>query len=235
MNLFSPLRAPRRRSSDERSKCSTSAAPPCTSPDDQVAKSCGFLGEQGCKHVDELRKRARRRTLEANLRAGKVPEVHWAAILSGDIDALAPIGAVRRVLAGELALIVLAGGPDAGKSFAAAWGVAERGGFWVTADTFDQFATKLDDVLKRCREAPWLAIDDVGAGRSTSQVAAPQLESLVRERFDRERPTVLTTNLTQANFWPLYGGECGRLASRAGPNGWVRCLERARRRNGRNA
>jgi hypothetical protein len=206
--------------------------PRCDDADSAIAEFCAFRGETGCRHESEIKQLGLRKTLEANLRAGKVPEAHWSAILAGDVDALTPVAAVRRVLAGELNLVILAGGPDSGKSFAAALAVAERGGFFVNAEVFDQFPNKIDSLLKHAREIPLLAIDDVAAGRSTSQVAAPQIEGLVRERFDRVRPTILTTNLTQAQFWPFYGGDCGRMANRAGPNGWVRCLEKARRQSG---
>jgi hypothetical protein len=204
----------------------------CDNPDSTLARHCGFRGEQECGHATEFQARGRRKTLETNLRTGKVPEAHWRAILAGDIDGLPAVAAVRRVLAGEVNLVILGGTPDSGKSFAAALAVAERGGYFMDASVLDQFPNKIDNLLKHCREIPLLAIDDVGSGRSTSQVAAPQLEGLVRERFDRERPTILTTNLTREQFWPFYGGDCGRMANRAGSAGWVRCLEKARRRNG---
>lgn len=207
--------------------------PTCKDPDAPLARFCSFRGEQVCHHTEELALRGKRKTLEANLRSAKVPEAHWSAILRNDIDALAPVAAVRRALAGEKNLIVLAGTPDSGKSFAAAMAVAARGGFWVNAETFDQYANKIDTLLNHCREVPLLAIDDVGAGRSTSEVAAPQIEGLVRERFDRDRLTILTTNLSEAKFWPFYGGPVGRMANRVGENGWIHCLDKARRRNGR--
>jgi hypothetical protein len=207
--------------------------PKCELPDCETARFCNFRGEKECKHTDALKVRGKIKTRETNLRNGKVPSKHWEPILSNDIDELTPVAAVYRALAGEMDLVILAGGPDSGKSFAAALAIAERGGFWVNAEVFDQFPSEIKPLLHHCREAPLLVVDDVGAGRSTSQVAAPQIEGLIRERFDRELITIQTTNLTKAEFWPFYGGECGRMANRLGPNGWVRCLDTARRRNGR--
>lgn len=201
--------------------------------DSAAARVCSFRGQEFCRHVAELGRRGRLRTLEANMRRGKVPEDLWKPIVRGDFEHRVATAAARRIVAEEGKLAILAGGAGAGKSFGLALTIAERGGWFQSASDLDPFGAAVNELLEHCGEVSLLGLDDVGAGRSISDTARARVEQLVCMRWDRGLPTVITTNLTRSNFWPLYGGPMGRIADRVNsdPVGWVTCLEDSKRHN----
>lgn len=199
--------------------------------DSARARVCTFRGQDVCRFAAEIQHRGRVKTLEANLRHAHAPQAFWPAILAGDVGQTSAVGAARRIVAGEGRLAVFAGGPGQGKSFGAAVALAERGGWFQPASGLDPFGKEANELLAHCARVGLLVLDDAGAGRSNSDVAKQRLEQLVRERWDDDLPTIVTTNLTKETFWPLYGGPLGRIADRLGsdPVGWVRCVHEHQR------
>jgi DNA replication protein DnaC len=207
--------------------------PRCDTPACAIAKACKFAGASDfCKHSAALVLVEVRRAREANLRAAGVPLEFWPKVLNGGVDrARIAVGAVRRIVKGEGRLVVLAGTPGSGKTLAATLALAHVGGRFARAAELDQLtaegATRMEELL----HARFLVLDDAGAGRSVSEVAAPRVEELLAARWDRKRPSVVTTNCSRTVFWKHYGGEKGRIADRLRSDaiGWVPCTEESAR------
>ena len=199
--------------------------------DSAAARVCAFRGQDFCAHTAELQRRGRVKVLEANLRRGRVPSEHWKPIMSGQITTSSAVAGARRIIAEEGKLAIFGGTAGSGKSFGLALVTAECGGFFQPAAGLDPFGKKIDELLEHCLEVPLLGLDDAGAGRSHSDQARARLEQLVCQRWDDGKRTVITTNLARSDFWPLYGGNQGRIADRLNgdPVGWVVCNEESRR------
>jgi hypothetical protein len=195
------------------------------------AMACAFRGHDFCAHVGAIAEAGARRAREANLRRSNAPAEYWRAIIAGRYDDSAAVAAARRIAAREGKLAIFAGGVGGGKSFGMSLALAERGGFFTGAGSLDPFGPDANELLEHCAVVPLLALDDAGAGRSISDVARQRTEQLICQRWDAGLATIVSTNLTRAAFWPLYGGALGRVADRlnADPVGWVSCLEISRR------
>ncbi len=108
-------------------------------------------------------------------------------------------------------VIVLSGRNGAGKTVAASWLVASRGGaddsaIFVRAATIGALPTsdysEYIDARKRYVDAEFLAIDE--CGDEQAKHAGLRVGSLVRERYDAGRFTVITTNLDESTFAARY-------------------------------
>lgn len=131
----------------------------------------------------------------------------------------ASLNLVLRLLDGEGALLVLSGGPGLGKSSAAAVGLVRKGGLWVNAPDLAAPPMDGDTTNKRMRDVALLVLDDVGLEHSPSGYAASRICGVLDARESELRPTIVTTNLSDAQFKVRYGE---RLASRLNgdPLGW---------------
>lgn len=132
-------------------------------------------------------------------------------------------------------LQILSGPPGSGKSLAAAHYVARMfggGGLFLHAPRLNVYSDEITGLMEAALEAPALALDDVGSGGSTKEVAAQRIEELICTRWDEDLDTIVTTNLVEDRFWELYGGRDGRIADRvySDEGRWVYCLEQSRRR-----
>ena len=200
---------------------------PVCSIDAPGARSCAFRGQECCKHSKELERRGRIVTLTANMSKGKVPAPYWTPVSTGAFNESAATAAARRIVAEEGKLAVLAGIPGNGKTFGLALAIALRGGLFCRASDLDPFGKDANDLVEACIDAPLLALDDAGAGRSSSDVARARAEMILCARWDPGRPSMVSSNQARATFWPLYGGPRGRVADRLNQDaiGWVNCLE----------
>ena len=205
--------------------------PKCDEPDGAIARPCKFREDQACRHREIFKNWEKYERTKHNLLAGKVPLDLHAKILRRQYDGRTAVVAARRIYAKEGKLAILAGSVGAGKSMGLALGVSARGGLFVKAFDLDPFGRDVDDLIKACEETTLLALDDVGAGRSASDVARARIEQIVCARFDAGMQTMLSTNKTQQNFYPLYGGVHGRIHDRCKGDkiGWVTCLEKSSR------
>lgn len=80
----------------------------------------------------------------------------------------------------------------------------DRIGTFVPAYTFARQARKMvesrnDQAVANWRKAPLLILDDLGANRDTPHVTETLL-FLLEERYDHERKTIITTNLSLEGF-----------------------------------
>jgi DNA replication protein DnaC len=167
--------------------------------------------EQEIREAEALSDSLARR---ARLLRSWVPEEHWA-----DLDApreCAALTAVRRFLDGPPAfrMLVLAGDAGQGKSFALAWAVNAKGGQFVnlhelaTASSFDEA------FWDRLEGAPVLALDELG-GEKAHDAYESRLYGLLNARYQRNRKTVIATNLDAAAFRTAYlANGLERLADR---------------------
>ena len=187
-----------------------------------------------------------------------VPKAHWDVMVSpATIEpGYAALEACERPYREASRVTIFGGLPGTGKSLAAAItldgsiSLTDEDGKWaptsnpedvasdehqalfLNASRLDGYGADVDELERRALRIAWLALDDVGMGKSASSIAATRIENLLCERHDAERPTIITTNLAPTPFWQILGGIGGRLHDRASsdPVGWIDCLEPSRRR-----
>ena len=112
--------------------------------------------------------------------------------------------AVREWLAGPPACVflALAGPAGRGKTFAAAWAIAERGGRYALAHDLVAAGT-FDPVWHDLATAPVLALDELGNEYRNDAYSA-SLYTLLNTRHAHRRRTILATNLDGAAFTTRY-------------------------------
>jgi len=160
--------------------------------------------------------------LAARMLARRVPGKLVDLVLGPGFQPLEPVAFVERLARGEGLLLVLSADAGRGKSTAAARGLALRPGLWVHAPDLARppiEGTSSEGLDERMASASLLVVDDVGTEHSPSGYAASRLQDVIVRRGHDERPTVLTTNLSPADFRARYGD---RVASRLNgdPLGW---------------
>ena len=158
------------------------------------------------------------------LRWSNTPERYRAPLLSGSfLHELEPLKAVQRLLAGDGILLVLAGEPGRGKSFAAAYALSQRRGLWHRAPELARPPAEDEpDPVVRLRAVQLLVLDDVGLEHSPGGYALSRILDVLDAREEQELPSIVTTNLSPAGFRDRYGE---RIASRINgdPIGWITC------------
>lgn len=162
------------------------------------------------------------RALRSRLLRSGVPEEHWGALAAP--SAGPAIDAARSFLAAppKARLLVLAGTAGQGKSFALAWAVHEKGGQFVNLNELAT-ASSFDEVFwDRLEAAPVLALDELG-GEKMHDAFEARLYGLLNARYQRNRKTLIATNLLAADFRTRYlANGLERLADRLRTAGqWV--------------
>jgi DNA replication protein DnaC len=143
------------------------------------------------------------RSLRARLLRSGVPEEHWVAFTTP--TECPAITAVRTFLAAPPAarLLVLAGTAGQGKSFALAWAVYSQGGQFVNLHELAT-ASSFDEVFwDRLEAATVLALDELG-GEKMHDAFEARLYGLLNARYQRNRKTLIATNLLAADFRARY-------------------------------
>lgn len=156
-----------------------------------------------------------------------------AAGESHDTDALA---AVRKFLASESRLLVLAGGRGVGKTYAATWWATREQPppvelacgppRFVDAPALARWPRYDDERMTQLEGARALVIDDLGLEYNDRHGAFTSLlDGLVNHRYAALLPTVITTNQGAAAFCKRYGErvadrirEVGRFVELHGPS-----------------
>lgn len=152
----------------------------------------------------EAEKRSREAERQNALLSAGIPMPWWEILREPkETDSL---GIVRRFLDAPPACVFLAlvGPKGRGKSVAACWAVARRGGLYVesaqnlvTAGTFSPVWTEMET-------APLLVVDELGTEYRNDAFEA-SLYALLNARYARQRKTILVTNLDAVQFKARYG------------------------------
>lgn len=112
--------------------------------------------------------------------------------------------------------LVLSGPTGCGKSVAVAQYLWTHGGRFVRADEIVRlFSSMFGDQYEqqqKLRDVPRLVIDDVGGELDATRMLPALLDLLDSRKSARNRPTIVTTNLSKKEFAARYANE--RLMSR---------------------
>ncbi len=144
---------------------------------------------------DERREaRDRRRQFLAEAHPDILPE-DVQAIVRGTLDDNPWLRKVQRWLEGSTRVLVLSGSVGSGKSTAACWAIAERGGRFVSAPNL----ARVSSSFKRAEwdqlvAAPVVDIDDLGDELDPASLS-PALKLLISARVAHAGRTILTTNI----------------------------------------
>lgn len=145
---------------------------------------------------------ARETERKLNLHAAGVPGSLWDAVREPtETPALI---ATRDFLASPpgCVFLVLIGPAGRGKTFAAAWAVAEREGRYAVAHDLVTSGS-FDAIWRELASAPLLALDEVGAEYRNPAFEAG-LYTLLNARHANQRKTVICTNLDAKGFVGRY-------------------------------
>lgn len=196
--------------------------PKCASATSGKARACQWNDAEWCKHAkgvaaaNEADERANRRreNLEASglrnrfvldtfprLAKPPAPPVSDPALayLAGE-----PMTAAERFLRYSGArVLLLCGSPGTGKTWAAAWVVAARGGLWLDTSSIqpdDEWSAQ----RRAAERARLVVLNDLGAG-APSPWRDSEVEALVVSLHDACTPLVVTTNLGPERIRERYG------------------------------
>lgn len=168
---------------------------------------------------EEAARKERERLL--HLTTSGIPAKFWPLL---DAPKETPaIGAVREALSGiGLGCLTLAGKAGNGKTTALAWGCWVKRGTFIHAMDLVQASAFDPNYWADLRNAPLLAIDELGAEPANVQSQA-FIFDLLNRRIENERPTLIATNLDGKSFALKYlTGPMERLADRLKNYGrWV--------------
>lgn len=118
--------------------------------------------------------------------------------------------------------VIVAGNQGCGKSVAAAWVIAKRGGVWLRAEravrAFDASFGPQHALQLEALNCGTLVLEDVGTELDPQKMCAVLIEMLEQRKSRRHR-TLITTNLRRAVFSQRYPDP--RLLSRVGEIGTV--------------
>lgn len=109
----------------------------------------------------------------------------------------APLRAVQEYMRGSKALAVLHGDVGVGKTLAACWALAARGGHFVSAMDVARIFTSFSEEARRAKlmSAFVLVVDDVGQELDPAKFG-PCLTELINRRRSGGKRTILTSNLS---------------------------------------
>lgn len=170
------------------------------------------------------RDRAAREALEAKearyrfLAAAGVPHhLHDLLVEAHRIEERSPVVEVRRWLRDGCrpAFLILAGGKGVGKTSAACLAISERGGRRMRARELAAASDFDLGFMASLERASLLVVDDLGTeSLDAGGWALGRIVGLLDARHEADAPTVITTNLTQADFLARYDVGGGRLRDR---------------------
>lgn len=142
----------------------------------------------------------RRKTL---LSEAQIPERYWFMAVADPHETEA-VKALRTDISG---LVVLSGAPGCGKTAAVSWWLSRvPGSKFITAAKLSRIS-KWGGEVKELVRASRLAIDDLGVEFADEKgFFVSLLDDVVNERYSRQRPTVITTNMLGPQFRLRYSG-----------------------------
>jgi hypothetical protein len=178
---------------------------PCSTCDieSDVAQSCKFFDQTGCKHVEALIERRRVEERVQSRRANLLRAGFDSSLIDADDkmqlilrDTLEPwkaVHAVRRALTSKsLRFLVLGGDHRTGKTFALIYACAVRSkAVYIRA----QQLSKLNQDTQRWIDAEVLCVNELGREHLGNGFTASNLDELMAEREYGKKLTVFATNL----------------------------------------
>jgi DNA replication protein DnaC len=195
------------------------AALPCNGVAEQVgncsddfAASCHRRDHVMCPRWQVARaleeQRGARRQMRHRLTIAGVPERVLVAAFDREpleTEAIKAIKALRDALGKRPTIVVLSGGVGCGKSCAAAWWLGQHGGDWISAGDLSKISPYEGGGTERLRSAR-LVLDDLGVEYLDAKgFLQATLDGVIDHRYANMLPTVITTNLSAAEFKARYG------------------------------
>lgn len=116
------------------------------------------------------------------------------------------VRAIRAAFSGPTppTIVILQGGVGCGKSCAAALWASEKSAKWVTAKALARMG--YDDDIEKLGNCDALVLDDLGTEYADAKgFFVSNLDGLIDDRYARELPTVITTNVPPDEFKARYG------------------------------
>jgi len=175
--------------------------------------------EWDCKQAEEK--------LERALTSSGAPMKARRELCEGLIGPCQAIRAVDAMLSGDQTLLVLAGPGGRGKTIAGVHAIMEcAGGIFLNATDLAIASWYDRERWSNWKSTGLLVLDDLGEefddSRGGFQMA---LDSLINARYNAERRTIITTNLTLERFRARYSSrvlrriaECGRFLEITDPD-----------------
>jgi len=197
----------------------------------RLATDPEFAADQAKRDAEIQAAESERKRVEAEvarrsrLAARGIPQRFLEAILFGNYTATRPLEIAAEFFRSDNRLLVLAGRPGCGKTFAAAWLLAQDFGdafMGVLGSSWpgELHARFVDvgevsglplygpgaEVFDRLRRCQVLAIDDVGMEYVDSKGAwLSRFDQLLNARYAANLRTILTTNMPAGDFKAQYG------------------------------
>lgn len=129
------------------------------------------------------------------------------AIANGTLKPNPWLARVDRWLAGSTSIMILIGSIGSGKSVAACWAMAERGGNFVSAHDLARISTDFKrDLWQTLVSAHVLVVDDLGDEQDPAKLS-PALKILISQRSSHNGRTIITSNLTREDLKLRYPDE----------------------------
>jgi hypothetical protein len=192
------------------------AALPCNGVAEMVS-NCTDDFAAGCRRRDHVmcprwqvaraleEQRGARRQMRSRLTIAGVPERVLVVAFDREPLETEAIKALRDALGKRPTIVVLSGGVGCGKSCAAAWWLGQHGGDWISAGDLSKISPYEGGGTDRLRSQR-LVLDDLGVEYLDAKgFLQATLDGVIDHRYANMLPTVITTNLSAAEFKARYG------------------------------
>lgn len=180
--------------------------------DERDARSKAEQGERR-RHEAERRQREVAKAQIEYWRSRGIPAKDIRLIANGRLRETAALRGAREFIASDLASLVLSGPRGCGKTTAASWVASEvRGAMFLDVSRVARLNRYDSASMDPAETCSLLVVDDLGQEFADERGAfLATFDGLFNARYSGERRTIITTNLTAADFKRRYGD---RIADR---------------------
>lgn len=153
--------------------------------------------------------------------AAAVASVGRCPVVAGNAASLRIAREVESFVGTDLQTLVLIAAPGRGKSFAAAWAIAEHQSESMWLQALDvRVGASWDSLRERAVKVPMLVVDDLGE-EAAGEYGVKEIAGLLQSRHNCGLKTLVTTNLLEDEIHEKYGE---RLTSRWSEEGLSRVV-----------